>query len=97
LLRTNGTLRNDRMALVLDRHNGATLQFDTLLTEDWFSVSPHESEPATRNAMPSLFRFLLIISLLVAVTYGSLYVLAVYFEPDQTEVQKPLPTITIRR
>jgi hypothetical protein len=97
LLRAGGKIRNDRSALVLDRHNGATLQFDTLLTEDWFSVSPHESEPAIRNAMPSLFRFLLIVSILVAVTYGSLYVLAVYFEPDQTEVQKPLPTITIRR
>ena len=47
--------------------------------------------------MPSLFRFLLIVSILVAITYGSLYVLAVYFEPEQTEVQKPLPSVTIKR
>ncbi len=47
--------------------------------------------------MPSLFRFLFVVSTLVAITYGSLYVLAVYFEPEQTEVQKPLPSVKIKR
>ena len=47
--------------------------------------------------MPSLFRFLFVVGMLVAVTYGSLYVLAVYFEPEQQEVQKPLASIKIRR
>ena len=47
--------------------------------------------------MPSLFRFLFVVSMLFAVSYGSLYVLAVYFEPEQSEVQKPLPTVKIRR
>jgi hypothetical protein len=47
--------------------------------------------------MPSLFRFLLTIALMGTVLYGGLYVLAVYFEPEQTEVQKPLPSIKIRR
>lgn len=47
--------------------------------------------------MPSLFRFLFVVSMLFAVSYGSLYVLAVYFEPEQSEVQKPLPSVKIRR
>lgn len=47
--------------------------------------------------MPSLFRFLFVVTTLAAVGYGSLYVLAVYFEPDQTEVQKPLPNVKIRK
>ena len=47
--------------------------------------------------MPSLFRFLFMVSMLFAVSYGSLYVLAVYFEPEQNEVQKPLPSVKIRR
>jgi hypothetical protein len=47
--------------------------------------------------MPSLFRFLFVVSTLVAITYGSLYVLAVYFEPEQAEVQQPLPSVKIKR
>jgi len=47
--------------------------------------------------MPSLFRFLFTIALIGTVFYGGLYVLAVYFEPEQTEVQKPLPSVKIRR
>ena len=47
--------------------------------------------------MPSLFRFLLVSSTLVVITYGSLYVLAVYFEPEQREVHKPLPNVKIKR
>ena len=47
--------------------------------------------------MPSLFRFLFVVSTLVAIGYGSLYVLAVYFEPEQGEVQKTLLGIKIRR
>jgi len=47
--------------------------------------------------MPTLFRFLVTLALLFAVGYGSLYVLAVYFEPEQTEVRKPLPSIKIKK
>lgn len=39
--------------------------------------------------MPSLFRFLFLISLLAAVVGGGLYVLAAFFEPEQREVTKP--------
>lgn len=47
--------------------------------------------------MPSLFRFIAVVSILVAVGYGSLYVLAVYFEPEQSEVQKKIPSVKIRK
>jgi hypothetical protein len=50
-----------------------------------------------RAPMPSLFRFLVIACVLSAVAYGGIYALAVYFEPEPTEVSKPLPGVKIRR
>lgn len=47
--------------------------------------------------MPSLFRFLMVICTLGAIGYGSLYVLANYFEPDQKIVRKSLPDVKIRK
>ena len=47
--------------------------------------------------MPSLFRFLIVVGSLAAITYGGLYVMAVYFEPEPKEVRKPLPGIQIRK
>ena len=47
--------------------------------------------------MPSLFRFLFVVGSLAAITYGGLYVMAVYFEPEPKEVRKPLPGIQIRK
>lgn len=47
--------------------------------------------------MPTLFRFLFVVGSLAAVTYGGLYVMAVYFEPEPKEVRKPLPGIQIRK
>lgn len=47
--------------------------------------------------MPSLFRFLMVLSTVAAIGYAGLYVLAVYFEPEQSEVTKPLPSVKIRR
>jgi len=35
--------------------------------------------------MPSLIRFLVVIGILAGIFSGGLYVLAVYFEPEQTE------------
>ena len=46
--------------------------------------------------MPSLFRFLFIVGSLFCIGYASLYVLAVYFEPEQKEVRTPLPVVKIR-
>ena len=47
--------------------------------------------------MPTLFRFLFVVGSLAAITYGGLYVMAVYFEPVPKEVRKPLPGIQIRK
>ncbi len=47
--------------------------------------------------MPSLFRFLFIASVLGALVLGTLYVLAVYFEPVPQEVTKPIPGVKIRK
>ncbi len=47
--------------------------------------------------MPTLFRFLATVSMLVAAGYGGLDVLAIYFEPEQSEVRKPLPSIKIQK
>jgi putative flippase GtrA len=47
--------------------------------------------------MPSLIRFIAIVGTLAALVTGGLYVLATKFEPEQTEVTKPVPTVKIRR
>ena len=41
--------------------------------------------------MPSLFRFVFVVSALAAVVGGGLFVLAQFFEPEQREVTKPVP------
>ncbi|MEL6287853.1 MAG: hypothetical protein AAFQ42_10970 [Pseudomonadota bacterium] len=40
--------------------------------------------------MPTLFRFLAVIGILVGMVCGGLYVLAVYFEPQQVETREPI-------
>lgn len=40
--------------------------------------------------MPTLFRFLAVIGSIVGVVAGSLYVLAVYFQPEPKEITKAL-------
>jgi hypothetical protein len=47
--------------------------------------------------MPSLFRFLVVIGLIGSVIYGSLFVLATRFEPQQQEEKKVVPGVKIRR
>lgn len=47
--------------------------------------------------MPSVIRFLLVIGILAAMSYGGLYALAIYLEPPQTEVKKLVPGVKIRR
>ncbi len=46
--------------------------------------------------MPSLFRFLFLIGFFVGIVYGSFYVLATFFEPEQKEVVKPLTGVRIK-
>ncbi|MGH6815539.1 MAG: hypothetical protein ACREC6_07535 [Hyphomicrobiaceae bacterium] len=47
--------------------------------------------------MPTLFRFLLVVGMLSAGTFGGLYVLANYFEPNQKEVVRPLPSVKVKQ
>jgi hypothetical protein len=46
--------------------------------------------------MPSLFRLLFVLFSLSAVVYGSLYVLATRFEPQQQTISKPVSGVKIR-
>lgn len=47
--------------------------------------------------MPSLFRFLIITSVLAVIAYGGLYALAVYFEPEQRQVSKPVLGVKVKK
>jgi hypothetical protein len=47
--------------------------------------------------MPSLFRFLVVVSVLAGATMGGLYVLSEFFEPEAKEVTQPLPGVKVRR
>ena len=47
--------------------------------------------------MPSLFRFLFVLGLLAAMTFGGLFVMSEYFEPQSKEVTQPVPGVKIRR
>ena len=47
--------------------------------------------------MPSLFRFILVVGLLLAAGYGALYVLATKFEPQPQEVTQPIGSVKIRK
>jgi hypothetical protein len=46
--------------------------------------------------MPTLFRFLVILSLIVGAVAGSLYVLAEYFQPEPKEISKALRNVKAR-
>lgn len=46
--------------------------------------------------MPTLFRFLIFCSILAGVVAGSLYVLAVYFQPEPREISKTLHNVKVR-
>lgn len=46
--------------------------------------------------MPSLIRFLVVCALITGVVYGSLYVLAEFFEPEPKEISKPLRNLKLR-
>jgi hypothetical protein len=41
--------------------------------------------------MPAIVKFILIAALMAVIGYVSLYMLAVHFEPEQSEVRKSLP------
>lgn len=47
--------------------------------------------------MPSLFRFLFVVTIIVTVVFSGLYVLATRFEPNQQTVSKPISGVKVRR
>lgn len=55
-----------------------------------------QSEQQVRH-MPTLFRFILVVSVLGAAGYGGLFLLATKFEPQPQEVTKPIGSVKIRK
>ena len=47
--------------------------------------------------MPSLFRFLVVAGIMVAVVYGGLYLMQAFFEPSPKETATPVPGVKVRR
>ena len=47
--------------------------------------------------MPTIFRFILVVSILVAAGYGGLFLLATKFEPKPQEVTQPIGNVKIRK
>ena len=47
--------------------------------------------------MPSLFRFLIVVGVLIGAVMSGLYVLATRFEPGQQIISKPVQGVKIRR
>jgi hypothetical protein len=46
--------------------------------------------------MPSLVRFLTVCGILVGIFYGSMYVLAKYFQPQPKEISKVVRNLKVR-
>lgn len=46
--------------------------------------------------MPSLFRFLAVVSIICGTIYGALFALATFLEPPQREMSAPSVGITVR-
>ena len=47
--------------------------------------------------MNAILKFAVLAAVISAIGYVSLYVMAVHFEPEQKEVRKSIPSITIKR
>lgn len=46
--------------------------------------------------MPSLIRFLFVLTVLGGIAGGGLYVLATYFEPETKEISKPVRDVKLK-
>lgn len=65
------------------RHNGAQLKRKIFIRK----IAPKEP----LRHMPSLIRFLVIVGLLGGITFGGLYMLAEYYEPQPRETVSAVP------
>jgi hypothetical protein len=68
-------------------------RYEVILATPW---APRQ-RPDWDNDMPSLFRFLFVLSSLGAVILSGLYVLATRYEPEQQMFSKPVQNVKIRR
>lgn len=55
------------------------------------------SELGAATTMPSLFRFLLVVAVLIGLVGGGLYALANFVEPPQQEVVKPIMGVKVKK
>lgn len=46
--------------------------------------------------MPSLIRFLTVVGVIVGLFYGSMFILATFFEPEQREFTKAVRNIELK-
>ena len=47
--------------------------------------------------MPSLIRFIVVLGVLAGIAAGTLYTLAVYFEPEPKEISTPLRNLKLQK
>jgi hypothetical protein len=52
---------------------------------------PRQSGSETRNAMPSLVRFLSVIAIVAAIIYAGVYALAHFVQPKSREITVSIP------
>jgi hypothetical protein len=66
------------------------LCFQPILDNGREERQPRRNETSPEGAMPSLIRFLTIVGVLAGLFYGSMFVLANFFEPNQREMTKSI-------
>ena len=72
----------DKRVALCSGHNTANIQLDNYTRCD--------------KTMPSLIRFLTISGAVVGIFYGSMYVLAKYFQPEPKEISKAVRNLQVR-
>jgi hypothetical protein len=56
----------------------------------------HIAQTRTGSAMPTLLRFFTVVGLLAGLFYGSMFVLANFFEPQQHEMTKSIRDVKVK-
>jgi hypothetical protein len=58
--------------------------------------APDAQPGETEDQMPTLFKFLFTVGLIVAIFYGTMYALSEYYVPEQKEITKSVRNIQLR-
>jgi hypothetical protein len=66
------------------------------LTTEAKKGSPFSENPSLEAFMPSLIRFLTVVGVLVGLFYGSMFVLANFFEPQPREMTKSIRDVKVK-